>query len=470
MTIRLDSPLAGVADIIQGGAKIGKKLLRPDAEEEAMIKQAIAAGRINPQELNMMGPKEFADKFGVSMKTAVKYTSGALTAKQIGEKATAVKLQELLKSGTPAEQNEFFSNQLGIRPADIRKKDEATATTAVNNATASTQTLPSTIAATIATNEKATADANRERDARIALNQMIAKIGGKENLYKAYQAGQIDSPNLQNIMLDEPTRRVFEMQRDDAHNAIDNAFREKALANRGNAEALGRENDMILARKFVELAVSTDKPDNISVNANDVYAVISDPVLFKMYDKAQATDAKKDGVVDDTDIRLWKAVQTVKEAKKLESADAVAKIHTAFRQETAPIIAQLNRPTDMIKNGTDPQTLVAQYNAIALAKYGGRMESSKIPQIRYGKIDKKWAVDKEGVELIRGEDPSVTTKSKELSEATSVAIDWDAAAEAILDSKDPEAELAASISDAKDDAERKALRDAYAKAKAKRGK
>lgn len=356
MTIRLPNIGEQLAPSMDGIRKLIASIANPNFQQQAALRQALLEGRIQPQELIDLGPEEVERRFG---KGTAGFASGKKSLKSRFEDVTAEELQRVMSmpAGTP-EREEFLAGRLGIKTSTERTIGE--------QAVQRNQQIIDTAAQ----------DRARETEFRVLANQAISRIGGKQNLYTAYQNKQLSTQELQAIQGDKEYSEVFNMQRDDYWKQQEMAFREKALNERIDPAKAAKEHNILLARKIVDTTSMS--------NVQDVNMVLEDRTLEQKYSGKLSDEAI--AALSPTEQRVYAAVQAVKMNRTMESDDRRRTAMEYFRKQTSGIAAIFRDQRRMAELGeTGIQAQIDLYNQIARQILGPYLEDKDIPELAYDK-------------------------------------------------------------------------------------
>lgn len=499
MTIYIKGLDEQLAPALQGAGMLAQHFMNPDKEYVTKLRDAIDKGAITAQELNNMTPEEVAAKFNLKLKNAKQFTTNTPDAKTVGDRAKASEIQRILSLPQDApERIEYLARGAGIQTPTERTVQGNQAAITANEKNLSDMEMksiqddlasgdPQKVEAAQARLSKrqtkdqlraqglavdnASLEAELARNRRLEGSKILLKYGS-QNLF-----GGINDPNNQNLTSelnaiygDEQLTKVYESQRDDYWKKQQQKLQKDIAEGRADRQSA----DIIVARKISEKVRGT-------VGVNDIVKVIQDPTIQARFhdEKGNLLDEKS---IHPEEKRLWLAVKAIDTARDSDYKKEVKDAYDKLRIAGKSIYDRLNSPRSLEQgNVTDEQmaSLVNEYNTYAQQYLGGIIPSTEIPQIGIdetpgimGGVGGNKIGSEKSVKLIQGTDPLINAgKKKEevkKEEPKSVTINWDDVAKEIMASKDPEAQFAIELKNAKDDTERKALRTAYDAAKTKR--
>ena len=392
MTIKIPSISEQISPAMGGIQKLLMGIINPNAPQQMALREALLSGRIDPQMLTDMGPEEVVKRFG---KGTEHFASGTVSPKSKLAKLSGQEIERIVKAGPGnPEYDELIAGTVpGLQTPKQRTRENQQEKIGDQTIASNQNTLQ----------KQAQANA-LETENRVTANQAISRVGGKQNLYTAYQQKQLSTQELQAIQATKEYDEIFRFQRDDYWKKQEMDFREKALNERLDPMKAAKEYNILLARKIVDTTSAS--------NVQDVSMVLEDRKLEKMFDEQMK--GKKEltpeelATLTPTQQRMYDAVRAVKMNRQMEGDDRKRAAMEYFRKQTSGISAMFRDRVQLEKLGEQGvNAQVDLYNELATKLLGPYLPDNEIPELAYdkkGPRSERWGPDVNTVYMRKGND------------------------------------------------------------------
>jgi hypothetical protein len=363
MAIKLPGIAEQLAPSMEGIGSFLKNLANPNYDQQAALREALLAGRIQYDDLAKMSDEDVERQFGrgtsklkprdrqPSMKDMVDKFGAQEVARRMSLPDDAPEKQELIAGITPG----------GMRP---------------NQRTLEQQGV-----------DKGKADLDeikRQTDSILLHSNVVKRLEGQglgKNIYADYKAGAITPQEKSQLMANKDFRERWDRESSEFWNQSMEKYRRDALDEKNDPKKLTIQFNRMIAERYAERANNA----GILTDVNDVVSVIENPQLMKLWGDV------KEAPSDPAAAKIWNAVQAVKKSMSVEGdADrkkALTAAHELFRRNTQGILATLSSEQNRAKAGgeTEVAALVQRVNSEAQKAYGGVLPPNEIPTFAFDK-------------------------------------------------------------------------------------
>jgi hypothetical protein len=369
MTIRLPGIAEQLAPSMEGIGSFLKNLANPNYDQQAALREALLAGRIQYDDLAKMSDDDVERQFGKGT-AKLKPKDRQPTMKDMVDKygAQEVGRRMSLPDGSP-EKEEL---RAGITPGGMRPNQR---TIEQQNVTQGNQAIKE--------GDAKLAETER-RTKNILLHSNVVKRleaqGAGKNIYMDYKNGLIKPEEKSELMANDEFRARWDRESSEYWNGLMDNYRHEALNERTDPVKLKQQFNRAIAERYAERA------NNLGVLAdvNDVISVIENPELMKLW-------GDKEAPANPESAKIWSAVQAVKKSMTVEGdtdrKKAITTAHEIFRKNAQGILAQLSSEQNRAKMGGDTEVAaqIERLNKLAQQTYSGVLPANEIPVFAFDK-------------------------------------------------------------------------------------
>jgi hypothetical protein len=363
MTIRLPGIAEQLAPSMEGIGSFLKNIANPNYDQQAALREALLAGRIQYDDLAKMSDEDVERQFGRG--TAVlKPKDRQPTMKDMVDRfgAQEVGRRMSLPDGDPQKEE----LRAGITPGGMRPNQRTLEQQGVDKGKADLDEI------------------KRQTDSILLHSNVVKRLEGQglgKNIYADYKAGAITPQEKSQLMANKDFRDRWDRESSEYWNQTMEKYRRDALDEKNDPKKLTIQFNRMIAERYAERANNS----GILTDVNDVVSVIENPQLMKLWGDVKETPT------DPAAAKIWSAVQAVKKSMSTEGdADrkkALTAAHELFRRNTQGILSTLSSEQNRAKAGgeTEVAALVQRVNSEAQKAYGGVLPPNEIPTFAFDK-------------------------------------------------------------------------------------